>query len=190
MKILKILAVTVLSVVMAQANAQSEAPKGYKKGSLVLTDNSSLSGFVKENIRKDASVSFAGTDGKKKNYNGTDLLSAEIEGDKFICIKGDFFKVICEGELNFLQKSSDASGKPTYNGNEAIFSSGTAGKPNDYFIYNTNDKQLKLVSKKNLDEVVASSFAGHAAALDKAKTVDGDLLQLKDAVQVYNNRNK
>ena len=89
-----------------------------------------------------------------------------------------------------LQKSSDASGKPTYNGNEAIFSSGTEGKLNDYFIYNNNDKKLVLVPKKNADDVIAASFAGNAAAFDKAKTANGDLSQLKAAVEIYNNRNR
>jgi hypothetical protein len=187
MNILNTLAATALSLVFLQVNAQSEAPKGFQKGTITLADNSSLSGFVKDNIRKDASVSFVQqANDKKKNYAGSELIGAEIDGTKFICINGDFFKVLCQGELCYLQKSSDASGKPSYNGNEAIFSSGTEGKPNDYFIYNGKDKQLKLVSKKNLDEVVAASFAGNAAAIDKAKTVNGDLAQLKEAVEIYN----
>jgi hypothetical protein len=191
MKIVNLLTLCIVSLVLTQANAQTEAPKGFKKGSLVLADGSSLPGFIKDNIRSNASVSFiAETGGKKKNYDGSDLNGAEIEGTKFICIKGDFFKVLSEGELSFLQKASDASGKPTYNGNEASFSSGTEGKPNDYFIYTTTSKQLKLVSKKNVDEVIAASFAGYTAAIDKAKTANGDLSQLKDAVELYNNRNR
>lgn len=191
MKIINLLTLCVVSLVLTQANAQPEAPKGFKKGALILADGSSLPGFIKDNIRSNASVSFiAETGGKKKNYDGSDLNGAEIEGTKFICIKGDFFKVLSEGELNFLQKASDASGKPTYNGNEATFSSGTEGKLNDYFIYTTTSKQLKLVSKKNVDEVIAASFSGYTAAIDKAKTVNGDLSQLKDAIELYNNRNR
>ena len=191
MKIINTITITVLSLVFLQSNAQTETPKGFKKGIIVLADGSNLPGFIKDNIHNSASVMFISeTGGKKKNYDGSGLISAEIEGTKFICIKGDFFKVLSEGELNFLQKSSDASDKPTYNGNEAIFSSGTEGKPNDYFIYNTKDKQLKLVSKKNVDEVIAASFAGYTAAVDKAKTVNGDLSQLKVAIEIYNNRNR
>lgn len=191
MRIVNILTVCIVSLILSHANAQTEAPKGYKKGSIVLADGSPLSGFIKDNIRNSASVVFIrGSDGKKKNYDGTDLNAAEIEGIKFICIKGDFFKIITEGELSFLQKSSDASGKVTYNGSDAIISAGTEGKPNDYFIYNQLDKKLKLVSKKNLAEVIESSFAGNTAAIDQAKTVNGDLSQLKTAVELYNNRNR
>ncbi|WP_276501306.1 hypothetical protein [Terrimonas pollutisoli] len=191
MRIVNILTVCIVSLILSHANAQTEAPKGFKKGSIVLADGSPLSGFIKDNIRNSASVMFiSGADGKKKNYDGTDLNAAEIEGIKFICIKGDFFKIITEGELNFLQKSSDASGKVTYNGSDAIISGGTEGKPNDYFIYNQQTKTLKLVSKKNLAEVIEASFAGNTAAIDQAKTVNGDLSQLKTAVELYNNRNR
>jgi hypothetical protein len=189
MKILRIFPVLLLSSILLQANAQTEIPKGFKKGTIILADNSSVSGYVKDNIRSNASVTLVGeTGGNKKVYNGSELYSAEIEGTKYLCINGDFFKVISEGELNFLQKSSDASGKVSYNGNDAVFSNGTEGKPNDYFIYNAKNKELKLVSKKNLDEVVAKTFAGNTAAIDKAKTANGDVAQLKAAVDIYNNR--
>ena len=190
MKILDTLAITVLSLVFLETEAQTDIPKGFTNGSIVLTDGSSHSGLVKDNIRKNASIAFITGAEKKKGYDGTELLSTEIEGTKFLCIKGDFFKVLCEGELSFLQKSSDASGKVTYNGSEAILSSGTDGKPNDYFIYNSNDKQLKLVSKKNVQELAATSFADCTAAIDKAKTINGDLSQIRGAVEEYNNRNK
>ena len=191
MKILNTMAALFFSLLLLQANAQTEIPSGFKNGAIVIADGSTHSGYVKDNIRKNASITFiSGADQKKKNYDGSDLNSAEIDGVKFICIRGDFFKVFCEGDLSFLQKSSDASGKPSYNGTEPIFSNGTEGKPNDYFIYNNKDRQLKLVSKKNIDEVVTASFAGCTAAIDKAKNISNDLSELKAAVEVYNNRNK
>lgn len=191
MKILNTMAAMFFSFLFLQTNAQTEIPAGFKKGAIVIADGSMHSGYIKDNIRKNASVTFiSGTEQKKKNYDGSGLNSAEIDGVKFICIRGDFFKVLCEGDLSFLQKSSDASAKPSYNGVEPIFSNGTEGKPNDYFIYNSKDRQLKLVSKKNVDEVAAASFAGCTAAIDKAKNITNDLSELKAAVEVYNNRNK
>ncbi|MBC7946836.1 MAG: hypothetical protein H7Y42_03075, partial [Chitinophagaceae bacterium] len=95
-------------------------------------------------------------------------------------------KILCDGQLCYLQKASDASGKPTYNGNEAVFSNGTEGKINDYFIYNSTTQHLKHVSKKNLEEVIASNFAGHTAAIEKARSINGDLSLLKNAVELYN----
>ena len=189
MKISRLLPVAMLSLFVFNVYAQ-EAPKGFQKGSVTLADGSTVSGYVKNNMRSDASIQFSEADGKKKTkYNGADINAVEIEGTKYISIKGDFFKVLCEGELCYLQKSSDASGKAIKVGNETTFLSGTEGSPNDYFLYN-NSKQLTLVSKKNLEATVTASFKGNNAAIDKAKTVKEDLSQLKEAVELYNGSNK
>ncbi len=173
-----------------QLNAQTEIPKGFKKGAVMLADNNILSGFVKDNIRSNASVTLISETGeRKKIYYGSDILSAEIEGVKFICISSDFFRIICDGELFFLQKASDATGKVSYTGTDAIVNNGTEGRPGDYFIYESQSKNLKLISKKNFEEAVAASFKGYTAAIDKAKSASGDIAQLKEAVIVYNNRN-
>lgn len=190
MKIVTTLMAVLLSFTLSQLNAQPEKSRGFKKAILILADGSSLTGLVKDNIRKNASVVFTDSGGVKKNYDGSALLSVEIDAIRFVCINGDFFKVLCDGELSFLQKSSDASGKPSYNGHETIFSSGTTGKPGDYFIYNGRDKRLKLVSTKNIREVAAANFAGYTPAIDRANAVKDDLSQLKEAVEAYNNRAK
>lgn len=192
MKFIQSIATLVLLVFTIQiACAQTELPKGYKQGSVVLTDNSVQAGYIKDNMAKDASVAFiASAADKKKNYTGSDILSAEIDGNSFICINGDFFKIICKGELCFLQKQSDASGKVSYNGPNAVFSSGTDGRPGDYFLYSAGNNTLKLVSKKNLEEVTTASFNGYTAALDKAKAAGNNIEELKEAVTIYNNRNK
>lgn len=187
MKILKLLSAAALSLLFLQANAQ-EAPKGFTKGKVTLADNTIVTGFIKDNMRKDASVTLL-TDGKEKKYHGADIAAAEIDATAYHCIKGDFFKVVCNGELTFLQKVSDASSKPTTIGNEVFFLSGTEGRPGDYFIYQNKSQQLKLVSKKNLNDVVTNSFGGYAPAIEKAKAAQTDIAQLKDAVESYNGRN-
>ncbi len=191
MKISKTLTLAIaLGMAFVQVQAQTEAPKGFKKGTLVLSDSTTATGFVKENLNGNASLQFLTQEGaKKKTYSGDELIAAEIDGTKYLCINGDFFKVICNGELAFLQKASDASGKVSYNGTNPVFSNGTEGKPGDYFIYTGSKKDLKLVSKKNFEEVITASFAGYQAAIEKAKATSGDISQLKDAIVIYNNRN-
>lgn len=188
MKIFKLLPAFALSLIFLPAFAQTQAPEGFSKGKLVLPDNTVVTGFIKDNIRKDASVTLL-SGGTEKVYNGADLNSAETDAASFICIKGDFFKVVCTGELSFLQKSSDASSKPTYNGNEVLFISGTAGKAGDYFIYDNRSRELKLVSKKNLNALIAGTFGEYTPAIDKAKAAEGNIAGLKEAVEVYNGRN-
>jgi hypothetical protein len=187
MKILKLLSGVALSLLFLQTNAQ-DATKGFTKGKVTLSDNTVVTGFIKDNIRKDASVVLL-VDGKEKKYDGSAINAAEFDAVTYTCIKGDFFKVVCNGELTFLQKSSDASSKPTTIGNEVFFISGTEGKPGDYFIYENKNQQLKLVSKKNLNDVVTNSFGGYAPAIEKAKAAQTDVALLKDAVESYNSRN-
>lgn len=188
MKILvTIAAALTLGLAALQATAQAQPPKGFKKGAIVLNDQSRLEGLIRDNMAKDASVWFMESpDGKKKNYSGAEILSAEIDGNTYSCINGDFFKVICKGELCFLQKQSDASGKVSYNGPNAVFSSGTEGRPGDYFLYTAATGKLQLVSKKNIEAVAAANFGTNAAALDRAKTAGTNVEELKEAVNIYN----
>ena len=172
------------------AYSQKEMPRKFAKGMVVLANGDTLTGLLKDNIRKEAEVIFISeAGGKKKTYQGSGIMSAEIDDVRYLCIKGDFFKIVCAGNLCFLQKASDASHIPTYNGTEAIFSNGTQGRPGDYFIYSTIDKTLKMISGNTIEAVAVSSFAGCTAAIEKAKTVKNDFAQLKDAVEIYNKSN-
>lgn len=191
MKVLKMLPSLIFSILVLQLPAQNEIPKGFTKGILVLYDSTVVSGYIKDNMKKAAAVILLNeTGGKNKSYDGDELIAAETDNNRFTCIKGDFFKIVCTGELCFLQKSSDASGKATYNGTEAIFISGTPGKPGDYFIYDSRVKQLKLVSNKTFATVTAGTFAGCAAAIEKAKSLQDDIARLSEAVEIYNGRGK
>jgi len=170
-----------------QLHAQNMPPKNFKKGSLLLLDSTRLEGFVKENIHNRASLVFITNDGgKKKEYQGMDLLAAEIDSSRFICLRGDFFRIISEGNLEFVQKSSDASSIPSYNGNNAVFVNGTDGKPGDYFIYDTKRKELKKLDNKNVKKLVVSIFNGYEPALTMATKAYGDIPELKEAIDLYN----
>ena len=190
MKILNTITAIALSLTAESTQAQTAIPQDYTKGTIVLADGSSIAGYLKDNMRKDATVSFYNeADKKKKDYDGSDITSLQLDNSKFICIGGDFFKVVSEGELCFLQKASNASGKVVYNGLENVITSGTEGKSGDYFICNSSTKELKKVSKKNVDEVAVNSFAGCVAAIEKAKASNGDMARVKDAVDIFNSRN-
>jgi hypothetical protein len=168
------------------ATGQSETPKGFTKGSILLTDSTVVSGYIKEKIRGNASLTLLDDENKKKIYDGSSLLSATIGDEKFCCIKGDFFRVIEDGAIKFMQKASDASYKPVYNGNQAVFINGTEGSPGDYFLYITSTRQLKHLNRKSVSTVVAESFGTCAQALVKAKVINEEISRLNEAVQVFN----
>ena len=166
-------------------NAQNEITAGYSKATITLANGSVQSGYIKDNIKKLASVTYIDELGNnKKVYEGSDINTVKTDEANFICINGDFFKTICAGKLSFVQKSSNASGKASYNGTEAVFTNGTEGKIGDYFIY--ADKKLKLLNKKSVESFISSDLTGCAEAIEKAKAINGDIASLKQAVDIYN----
>lgn len=171
--------------IITAAHAQNNAPEGFVKASITLPNGVTQSGYIKDNIKKSASVVFVDEAGaNKKTYEGSDINGVKTDAANFICINGDFFKTICTGKLCFIQKASNAAGKATYNGNEAVFSSGTEGKIGDYFIY--SNKKLTLLNKKSVDAFINNDLAGCTAAIEKAKTANGDMTKLQEAVTIYN----
>ena len=184
------LATIILIAGTCKLRAQTDIPKGYSSGTVTLADGKIETGYIKESFRGNAAVTIMTADGRKKNYNGNELVAAAIDSNRFVCIKGDFFRVICEGEICFLQKLSNAAGKAVYNGTEAIFINGTEGKINDYFFYDKGQQQLKLLTKKNVNDLIAGTFNNCPAAIAKAKENITDMVALRQAVELYNNREK
>jgi hypothetical protein len=173
-----------LSVAILTTKAQTSIPAGYVKGSITLPDNTVLTGYVKENIKKAASVTYVDDAGGKKTFAANAINAVTLDAENFLCINGDFFRTICVGKLNFLQKASNAAGNASYNGTEAVFNSGTDGKIGDYFSYANNS--LKILNKKSIESFISNELTGCVAAIEKAKSVNGDIAKLKEAVDIYN----
>jgi hypothetical protein len=191
MKILSVFAALLFMFFSLPGSGQEIVPKGFVKGSVTLINHTTVNGFIKDNMRNKAAVVFiAENENKKITYDGDKLIAAAMGEAKYLCIRGDFFLLLCDGELAFLQKLSDASSKPVYAGTEAMFTNGTEGKPGDYYIFNKNQTQLKLVNRKNISEVTATAFTNCEAAIARAKEAGNDIALLKDAVVIFNNRNR
>ncbi|MHA4807144.1 hypothetical protein ACX0G9_03510 [Flavitalea flava] len=174
---------------ISQVNRQ--IPKGFKKGMATLKDNTVLSGYIREHIRTHSSVLFVpAIGGKRKELDGEQLRSLQIDSIRYLCLKGDFFRVITDGEIGFLQKCSDASGKPVYNGTEPLLINGTEGSIGDYFVFNNGQGQLSRVTRKTLGKVARDTFGNCTAAIDKADSVHSDMAGFRNAVELYNNRTK
>ncbi|MFN8253712.1 MAG: hypothetical protein U0V75_17705 [Ferruginibacter sp.] len=179
---------TVICMAAMANKLHAQAPEGFVKGSVTLGNGSIVSGYVKESIKKNAAISFADEKGTKLQYDGSQINAATVDTVNYLCIKGDFFKTICTGKICFLQKASDASNKASFNGTEAVFTSGTAGKIGDYFAYSNN--QLTLLTKKTVNKFISEQLVSCNAAAEKAKAVNGDIPALADAVAIYNNSSK
>lgn len=184
MKLKQFFYAALLALSFTPVLAQNEAPTGFVNGSVTLADGSEVNGFIKANLKKSASVVFIDSKGTKKTYNGNQLNAASINGAGYICLNGDFFKALSAGKMSFLQKASDASGTIFYNGTEAIVNSGTEGKIGDYFAY--ADNKLKLLNKTTLESFINTDLAVCAPAVEKAKSINGDIAKLQEAVDIFN----
>lgn len=170
-------------------NGLAQIPDGFTSGTVTLNTGVVMNGYIKESFKKNATISFLDSAEKnKKILSGQELSKISIGTVNYICYLGDFFKVIVEGEMSFLEKCTDASGKVSYNGSEPILSAGTEGKVGDHFLFEKN--QLTLVSKKTMASLVNEKFKASPDALTKAKTVTNNIVDLADAVSIYNKRNK
>ncbi|MCP9751108.1 hypothetical protein [Ferruginibacter sp. HRS2-29] len=185
MKIRHFLFAAALLTASVAAKAQSTIPEGYTKAEITLADGKVLNGYIKDNIRKSSSVVFLDDAGQnKKTYEGSAINGLKAGNDTYTCISGDFFKVVSNGKLVLLQKSSNSSGKVSYNGADAVVSTGTAGKVGDYYIY--ADNKLKVLNKKTSEAFIHEELTGCAAAIEKANSANGDMLIIKEAVDIYN----
>ncbi|HEX9513352.1 MAG TPA: hypothetical protein VF939_22835 [Puia sp.] len=161
---MKLLLVFIVSMACLCLQAQDKIPAGFKKGVLVMQDSTVVSGYIRDHIRSNASVVFlSDPKGKRQRLDGTQIRSAQIDSIRYLCIKGDFFRVLSEGTLCFLQKAGDASGKPVYNGTEPLLINGTEGRLGDYFVYDARNRSLRVITRKTMVRV---------------------------AVEIYNNQNK
>ena len=156
----------VLCLITLQLQAQPDRPapsirpgKHFHPGHVLLPDSTVGTGYIRDYMRDNASIVFLDTrTGKKRTLTGAQLLSLDIDTTHYICLKGDFFKIIATSDMLFLQKSSDASGKPAYNGTEPIFVNGTEGRLNDCFLYDPKKQNLQLVNTRTIARVIPTAF--------------------------------
>jgi len=149
---MKMFAALILTLLVAGTRAQEvfptqdAAPRHFRPGRVLLTDSTLLTGYVRDYIHANASVVFLDAKtGAKRSLTGSQLLAVDIDTTRWLCVKGDFFRVLVTGDHWVIQKSSDASGKPVFNGTEPILVNGTAGRLNDYFLYDPAAHTLKPV---------------------------------------------
>ena len=131
------------------AFAQSNIPEGFVAGKIILSNGTEVAGYLKDNIRKKSSIVFYNpANNKKEILDANSLNEVSVNDSKYLSLYGDFFKVVTTGEHAVLIKSSDAAGKPYYNGVETVINKGTDGKIDDQFEYTINTNELKPIHKK------------------------------------------
>lgn len=180
-KLLSLLLLIVLLQV-TRINAQPAPEKdaeGYVSGQVLLTDNSTISGTIKDNIRKKGEVTVL-RDGKKTKYEAGEITSVQIGGSNYITNNYTFYEIIWQGSaITLLRKANEPSGVQ-YNGVEPVVISGSEGDVDDYFVTKKNDASFYLLTSKTLKEVLGKFCSSCAITPDATKF---DIAAIKKAVE-------
>lgn len=165
--------------------AISQIPAGFQKASITLANNQQLEGTIKDGGIAKGTVQFVGANGSKKNYSAAELNAVTVNGENFLALSNDFYKVLVNGKASLLQKQSDNSGKMIFNGSEATVASTTEGKVGEWYLL-TNSGDIHLLGKKNFDTVLGTALADCPALLAEIKAKQISYEQLAQAVGKYN----
>lgn len=105
-------------------------------GQVTLTDNSTLAGSVKDNIRKKGEITLM-RDGKKTKYKADDITGVQVAGITYITNNNTFYEVIWQGKTISLLRKASSSSAILYNGTEPVMVSGSEGDIDDHFVKKT-----------------------------------------------------
>jgi hypothetical protein len=173
-----------LALVGLEANSQ--VPAGFQKTTITLANNQQVEGSIKDGGIAKGTVQFVAATGAKKSYSAAELNALTVNGETYLALSNDFYKVLVNGKASLLQKQSDNSGKMLFNGSEANIATTTEGKIGEWYLFNTSTGDLHLLGKKNFDTVLGNALTDCPAFLAdlKAKTFAYD--QLAQAIGKYN----
>ncbi len=174
----------ILALVGLQVNAQ--VPAGFQKATITLANNQQVEGAIKDGGIAKGTVQFVSATGAKKNYTAAELNALTVNGESYLALSNDFYKVLVNGKASLLQKQSDNSGKMLFNGSEASVATTTDGKIGEWYLHTAANGDLKLLGKKNFDEVLGTSLADCPALLADLKAKQITYEQLAQAVGKYN----
>ncbi|MBL7738819.1 MAG: hypothetical protein JNK14_06335 [Chitinophagaceae bacterium] len=152
------------AVVMAQPAGDPEATVS---GQITLPDNSTVSGSIKDNIRKKGELVVV-NGGKKTKYKAGEINGAQVGAVNYLTWNYTFYEILWQGTtLTLLRKANEPAGVQ-YNGSDAVVVS-SEGNVDDLFVRKKGEASLVLLTKKTAKEVLGklcSSCAGSMDAFD------------------------
>ena len=180
------LSITSLFVLLSFFVTKAWTQTGFKKGSIVTTNDEEL----------DISLKFAKgkvialPPGKRqKVYTPGELKSFVIDTINYISYSNDFYQEIAAGKKAMLyQKITDNRNEAIYNGSEAIgFLKTTVGKIGDFYVLLATETKLELINEKNFKNYFSKLFIANDTLSSKIADERLSYHQIKDAVEFYNN---
>jgi hypothetical protein len=142
-------------------------PNQAVSGQVVLPNNTTITGSIKDNIRKKGELTVINGDTKTK-YKAGDINSAQIGSSQYITWNYTFYEVIWQGKnLTLLRKANEPAGVQ-YNGSDAV-TVVSDGNIDDLFIKKNSESSLQILTKKNAKDVLGKICSSCAASVDATK---------------------
>jgi hypothetical protein len=180
-KLLSLLSISVLlqSTNLTAQPAQEKDAEGYVNGQILLSDNSTVTGTIKDNIRKKGEVTLL-RDGKKTKYKAGEINSLQLGSSNYITNNYTFYEIIWQGKnITLLRKANEPSGVQ-YNGVEPVVISGSDGDVDDYFVKKNNESSVQLLSKTNVKEVLGKICT---ACITTIEATTFDITAIKKSIE-------
>jgi hypothetical protein len=170
----------------AQSSGSNPIPEGFSLGSLTMPDNTTLEGYLKNNLKKNGEIIFVSSDGKKTKYDASQLSALTMGNDKYMVENNAFYKLIRDGvKMRLLRKASN-SAAIQYNGSEPVAVTAGEGGYDDYFIKLVSTRKLQLVRKKDFAKLFSSICADCPTLTDDIKAGKIGFGEIEQAVNIYN----
>ncbi len=182
-KMIVALVIMVTALPFAQAQAIST---DFQKGTIVTATNETIEGAIRDLTKNKGTIVFVSSTGAKKTYTPAELLGFTLNGSNYISFADDFYKVIALGKAALYQRVTNNSGKLLYNGGEAISITNKPGRSGDYYVAINGNGELLLITPKNFETIVSSTFADCASISAEVKAKLLDYSQLVKLVEHYN----
>lgn len=144
--------------------AQSASATDEVSGNIVLPDNTTVTGMIKDNIRKKGELTIV-NNGKKTKYKASEIIGAQVGTVHYITWNFTFYEILWQGKNLALLRKANEPANVQYNGTEAI-SITSDGKVDDLFVKKNSDGTVSLINKKTAKEVLASICSSCAPAGD------------------------
>ena len=170
----------------AQTSSVNSIPTGFSSGIVVMPDNTTQEGYIKNNMRKSGEVTFLAVDGKKIKYTASQVSGITVDDNRYIVANNAFYKVVTDGaKIKLLRKASNST-TIQYNGSEPIVSDAGEGEYDDYFIQVTATTKLQLVRKKDFAKIFSNVCADCTTLTDDIRNNKLGFSEIEQAVTLYN----
>ncbi len=183
----KILFSLLLSAAIPSMVASQTTSPDFQKGSIVMANNETLDGTIRDQTKSKGVIQFEASGGKKKIYSPAELSGFTVNGSTYVSYASDFYKlVVPAGKVALYQRVTDNSGKMLYNGAEVVSVTTAEGKYGDYYVQIKANGKWVRITLKDFEINLSAALSDCASVVAGIKAKEFDFSKLAQVIEKYN----